>query len=168
MRAIQELQQTIQKRCRRVLCERLGEFTRAISIDLDATQIKDYAEPDRVSNLATTNWAFLGVGIPLQSAGTAYIGLIWAQEDEQDDQHPAIWVYVSITLNDRHLVAQRWDAVQRAEPDVVKDDSWTIALYKPVPPDRILSFDAILSDLMEEWSRLWQHVGGLQNRHYRK
>src|SRR5262245_38372651 len=161
MMAIQELRQAIQKRCRGVLCKRLEEFSRAIRIALDATQIKDCAEPYRVNNLATIDSAFLGVVIPLQGAGTVYVGLIWAQEDGQNDQSPAIWAYVAITYNDRNRVDRMLDMVKRVTRDVERDDAWTIGLYKPVPADRISNFEAILSDLMGEWSSLWQRVGGL-------
>ena len=161
MMAIQELRQTIQRRCRRILRERLGEFARAVGVPLHANEIKDYAEPERVSALATTDWAHLGVTIPLRSDISAYIALVWTKEDGQDDQSPAIWAYVAIACNDQDRVNRMWDIANKVAPDVVKDDAWTIGLYKPVPPDRIPNFDAILSDLLEEWSRLWQVIGGL-------
>ena len=46
MMAIQELQQTIQKRCKRVLCEGREEFEKAIGMTLDATKIEDYSFTD--------------------------------------------------------------------------------------------------------------------------
>ena len=159
MMAIQELRQNIQKRCRRVLCDGLEEFAATIGMTLDTTQIEDYSYPEGISALATADEAWLGVKIPLQSTGTAYVTLVWSQGNGRDDQSPDINAYVAIELRDRSLFERVWEIVQREEPQVVSGYSRIIELYEPVPPDRIPRFDDILLELMEEWSRLWQRVG---------
>ena len=161
--ALRELQQNVQKRCRQILCEGLEEFARAIGMPLNATMIKDYIYPDKISESATADWIWLGVSLPLQNAGDALIALVVVQKkDGKDYQSPVINGGVAVEFKDRNLFDRVWERVEIAEPRVVSDYRGIMGLSKPVPPDRIPSFVDILSDLLGEWSRLWQRVGGLQ------
>ena len=164
MVAIQEFRQTVQKRCRQVLRAELADFSRSIGIPLDVTKIEDYADPDGVSDVATTDWgAWIGVRIRLQNAGKnvgiAYAALGWSKEHAIADQPPVIEVWVAFELTDRALFARVWESIKQAEPQVESSYDGIIQWYKPVPLDNIPSFVDILTDLLGEWSRLWQRVG---------
>ncbi len=157
--AIQELQQNIQKRCERVLRRGREEFATAIGMRLDPAKIEPYSQPEKISESVANGWTFLGVKIPLQSAGTVYGAL--------EVGTPSI--YVALRLRD-HGLFDRICEIVKGDEIVKRDESlslvlksrWMlIELYKDVPPDRLSSFEDILSDLMGEWSRLWQRVGGL-------
>jgi len=156
--AIQELQQTIQKRCRRVLREGLETFAQAIGMShLDANKINDYAEPKNVG--VTNDWAYLGVTIPLQNIGTACVSLaLWKEDSVCQGGYTAIW------FNDRTLADRVWECVRTQKPQLERPNSWEIELYKLIPPDRIPNFEDILAELLREWSHLWQRVGGLEGR----
>src|SRR2546422_6483674 len=147
MMAIQELQQTIQKRCRRVLREGLEAFAQAIGMSLLDANIEDVAEPNNVR--VTDDGTFLGVKILLQNIGTAYVCLaLW----KDDDQISMCQGYVAIYFNDRALSVRAWECVRTQKPQPVRPDSWGIELYKSIPPDRIPNFEDILAELLGEWS----------------
>jgi hypothetical protein len=163
MMALQELHQNIHKRCRQVLQEGIKEFAGAIGMRLKAEMIEDYAYPDSISKLAMDDETWLGVKIRLpQNTGTVYVVLeLQRKEYGQDAQSPVCKGCVAVELNERALWTQAWELVKTQDPRVVhSNDDWGIYLYKPIPPDHIVDFKDILADLLGEWSRLWQRVGG--------
>src|SRR6266567_1154330 len=70
MLAIHELEQKIQKRCERVLREKIREFESALGIKRAANRIKYYSFPTTISGSVEKGYTFLGVEIRLQSTGT--------------------------------------------------------------------------------------------------
>lgn len=140
----------------------LENFAGAIGMPLDATMIEDDADSDKISELAKVDVTWLGVTIPLQNAGTGYATLVLRKAGAQNFPESLSHVYVGIDLKDRTLFDRLWEIVRLAGPRVVSGCRGIIELYKPVPPDRIPNFADILADLLGEWSRLWQRVGGLQ------
>ena len=131
---------------------------------LNTEMIEDYAYPDSISKLAMDDEKRLGVKIRLpQNTGTAYVVLeLQRKEYGQDAQSPVCKGCVAIELNERALWTRAWELVKTQDPRVIhSNDDWGICLYKPIPQDRIVDFKDILTDLLGEWSRLWQCVGGL-------
>ncbi|SRR6266536_452577 len=94
------------KRCKGILLQRQEEFARAIGVSLATSRIKDYFHPKKLSQ----EEAWLGVTIPLQSAGTdagtVYVALTTG--DERD-----IEVYVGIQLRDRDLCARMFERLKK-------------------------------------------------------
>ena len=118
--------------------------------------IKDHISPDGSNSLQNYDgdWAWVAVRIELPGYGGAYFGLMWVMQEPR----------VIAAIKFRNLGLFR-NASLRVASSVFKiyanEREREIMLYKRIQADQFRDFEGILTRVIDEWSRVWQDIGGL-------
>ena len=157
MVALRKYRLMVCQKCRTVLTSRLINFERAIGLALSpATRIMDHISPDGPNSLQNYDgsWAWVAVRIELPGYGGAYFGLMWLEQKPR--------VMAMIHFQDLGLFRK---ASLRVASSVFAIDAnernKDIMLYEQIRADPFQDFEGILTRVIDEWSRVWQDIGGL-------
>jgi hypothetical protein len=158
--AILAFRKLVQSRCRKVVEKRLREYGGALGARLDRGQFVEAEWPK--ASAWDGEWASLGLEI--RKVGKARVSL-YHNLDWQlgDDETWTVRANASIWLPDREQVPELRDALRPYPSEL---DFWEygdeLGFTKRVPHAEMATFEDKVDDVLGEWIKLWQRVGGLK------
>ncbi|HWR14162.1 MAG TPA: hypothetical protein VN577_05010 [Terriglobales bacterium] len=130
-------------------------LSHAMGVTLPEQDIKLYLRP---VNLAAERmdgrWANVGITLHTEDAWWALVYLEW-KEDK-------LWAVASMWFKDSTKVSAARSALEREHPKYqIGMESGEVYLAREMVPEEMNNLKSILEDILQEWARLWEQVGGL-------
>lgn len=155
--AVREFQKEIIKRSRKALEGKLDDLLKAMGIDVDREEIKDYLYPEKLANeeLGVEGWAAVTFS---KESVYCHFGLSFAREDSKCITKVSVSMYTD-KASQRDFLLEHCKKVSRDFDNYYGNN---IALFMAISKEEINNFEVKLQEIIDKWIEVWTKVGGIK------
>jgi hypothetical protein len=150
--AVKGFRQEIYRRTRKVLLDGKAAELGAL-LEMEIRDIKDYANPDGINNY-DGSWAWIAERIISKDRLACYFGVYFNRD------HAWVTVSISLTRKQKDFVMDKCQKMQTTVELI--DDGYEISARCPIAPSEFELFEERLIARIDDWSRVWRHIGGIK------
>ncbi|HMD69133.1 MAG TPA: hypothetical protein VKF42_09670 [Chitinivibrionales bacterium] len=158
--ALREFRANIQRKCRKLLEDKLDDLAKAMVTKLYKKDISSYANPDSIPENYNGNWAWIAVRIPRVEYLDCYFGLTFSQKDNFDMLCQATAMMAPGDKKTMNILLTKANSIS---PKFVNDSSREVSVNETLDLNNPDSLENKLDEAIDLWIDFWKIVGGVNN-----
>ena len=145
-----EFRRLVQDQCRKVVCERLDEISRACSLDWKPNSIKNYVE-------RTADYFNIGKQLAVERLGGLYFCLRLPREDDKGLFRASVFLY----RQNQNLASELWGRLSSIS-DTSYSGPYNLFFEQRLSDDKIPDFGKYLDQAITDFNGFINDSGGLR------